>query len=201
MQTEKISELLASIRALENELQDELQKEYEAFRCEIAQKRSLLRERFVSDREGLGRYLATTPLLHLLSVPVIWSVLVPALFLDVVVTVYQAVCFPIYGIVRVRRRDYIVIDRHRLGYLNLIEKLNCIYCGYFNGLMGYISEIAARTEQYWCPIRHARLPRSIHSRYANFVDFEDSAAFREKKSALREALKGESEALPPERAE
>ena len=65
--------------------------------------------------------------------------------------------------------------------LNVIEKLNCLYCSYFNGLMGYISEIAARTEQYWCPIRHASRLKSIHSRYQNFVEYGDSGTYRTNK--------------------
>ena len=52
----------------------------------------------------------------------------PDRLLDTWVTTYQFVCFPIFGISPVRRSAYIVIDRHRLGYLNAIEKLNCVYC-------------------------------------------------------------------------
>jgi hypothetical protein len=29
--------------------------------------------------------------------------------------------------------------------------VNCVYCGYFNGLIAYVQEIAARTEQFWLP--------------------------------------------------
>ena len=46
------------------------------------------------------------------------------------------------------RGQYIVIDRHRLKYLNAIEKLNCVYCGYGNGVIAYARDIAGRTEQY-----------------------------------------------------
>ncbi len=85
--------------------------------------------------------------LNLLTTPIVYSLCLPLLLLDVWVTVYQRTCFPIYGIHRVPRRAYFVIDRHKLTYLNAIEKANCTYCSYANGLIGYVREIAARTEQ------------------------------------------------------
>lgn len=188
MEHPKIDELVAKIKALESELETELHREYEHFSCEIAKKQDEILASYRHDREGALKYLATAPILHLLSTPVIWACLIPALFMDLVVTVYQRVCFPIYKIERVRRSDYIVFDRHRLGYLNIIEKINCLYCGYFNGLMGYVSEIAARTEQYWCPIRHAERMKSIHSKYQNFFEYGDSHSYREGKKRLREEL-------------
>ncbi|MBD3809435.1 MAG: hypothetical protein IE884_02790 [Sulfuricurvum sp.] len=193
MEHHKIDELVAKIKALETELEEELHQEYERFTCEITKKREELLESYRHDRQGLIRYLATTPILHLLSAPVIWSVLIPALVLDGFVTIYQWICFPIYKIAKVKRSDYIIIDRHRLGYLNPIEKLNCLYCSYFNGLMGYISEIAARTEQYWCPIRHATRMKSIHSRYQKFFEYGDSGRFRNESEKLRDALAEEKE--------
>src|SRR4029079_2678571 len=97
------------------------------------------------------------------TAPIIYSLVVPVAILDLWITVYQQLCFPVYGIARVRRSGYIVIDRHHLGYLNGIEKLNCMYCSYANGVFGYVREIAGRTEQYWCPIRHAKRIRNPHA--------------------------------------
>lgn len=193
MEHQKIDELVAKIKALESELEAELHQEYEKFTCEIAKKREEILASYRHDREGLVRYLATTPILHLLSAPVIWSVLIPAVILDGFVSLYQWVCFPIYKITKVKRSDYIIIDRHRLGYLNAIEKLNCLYCSYFNGLMGYVSEVAARTEQYWCPIRHASRMKSIHSRYQKFFEYGDSTRFRNESEKLRHELTEEKE--------
>jgi hypothetical protein len=59
----------------------------------------------------------------------------------------------------------VVIDRHRLGYLNPVQKLNCVFCGYGNGVIAYAREITARTEQYWCPIKHALKVKGSHDRY------------------------------------
>ena len=95
------------------------------------------------------------------------------LLLDLAVTVYQAVCFPVYGIPKVARGEYLVFDRGSLRYLNVIEKIGCVYCSYANGLLAYVVEIAARTEQHFCPIKHARKLLRPHSHYANFVPYGD----------------------------
>jgi hypothetical protein len=188
MQNQKISDLVEKIKSLESELEAELHEEYERFTCEITKKREEILATYRHDRENVFKYILTAPILHLLSVPLIWSCLIPALFLDAVVSLYQALCFPIYKIKKVKRSDYIIIDRHRLGYLNMIEKLNCLYCSYFNGLMGYVSEIAGRTEQYWCPIRHATMLKSMHGNYKKFFDYGDSDNFRQRSVELREDL-------------
>lgn len=188
MEHQKIDELVARIKALESELERELHQEYERFTCEITKKREEILAAYQKDRQGLLRYLATAPILHLLSVPVIWSVLIPALILDGFASFYQWVCFPIYKINKVKRSDYMILDRHRLGYLNSIEKLNCLYCSYFGGLMGYLTEISARTEQYWCPIRHAERVKSIHSRYQRFFEYGNSGEYRNGIESLRKEL-------------
>lgn len=120
--------------------------------------------------------------------PIIWSCLPPALILDASISLYQAICFPAYGIPKVSRKDYIVFDRqylNYLNYLNLIEKMNCAYCSYFNGLIAYIQEIAARTEQFWCPIKHASRIKSLHSRYQNFISYGDAEAYRNRIESIR----------------
>jgi len=90
---------------------------------------------------------------------------------------------------RVRRRRYVVIDRHTLAYLNGIEKVNCVYCGYANGVIAYVREIAARTEQYWCPIRHARHIPAPHARYPLFFDYGDAKAYRHDLPKMRRTLR------------
>jgi len=104
-------------------------------------------------------------------------------------SLYQAICFPVYGITKVRRGDYLVFDRHNLHYLNAIEKLNCAYCSYANGVAAYVREVAARTEQYWCPIKHARRLSGHHPYYSHFVDYGDATAFQSQLGKLREELK------------
>jgi hypothetical protein len=98
--------------------------------------------------------------------------------LDLAVALYQAVCFPIYGIPKVERGNYLVFDRGRLAYLNAIEKVACVYCSYANGLLAYITEIAARTEQHFCPIKHARRTLQSHSRDSHMLPYGDARAYR-----------------------
>ena len=141
-----------------------------------------------SHRTGIWKYLREAKLGHILIAPIIYSVMPPLLLLDFAVTFYQHTCFRVYGIPRVRRADYIIIDRQHLGYLNAIEKLNCMYCGYGNGLMEYSREIIARTEQYWCPIKHAHRALSHHDRMRYFADYGDAEAYQKKLEQLRKAL-------------
>jgi len=89
----------------------------------------------------------------------------------------------------VKRRDHIVLDRHYLKYLNVLERINCDYCSYFNGLASYAMEIAARTEQYWCPIKHASGKAQRHSRAHFFVDYGNADAYRKKLAELCSQLK------------
>lgn len=98
--------------------------------------------------------------------------------LDLFVSTYQFICFPVYGIPKVRRSNYMVFDRYHLAYLNMLEKLNCSYCSYGNGVIAYAREIASRTEQYWCPIKHARRLIGAHPRYALFADYGSAEGFR-----------------------
>ncbi len=188
----RLQELLAKLKQLEEELLIELQKKEQEYFYEIHNKKVLfkreVREKNRRLAKTIRRYLGDASLLNILTVPIIWACLVPALLMDLVVSLFQLSCFPIYSIPRVRRRDYFIIDRQYLSYLNVIEKINCCYCGYFNGLIGYVQEIAARTEQYWCPIKHAQRGKVQHSRYEKFLDYGDAMGFRERNSVIRRAF-------------
>ena len=112
-----------------------------------------------------------------LTAPVIYLGTIPFCLLDLFLAFYQGICFPIFGIPKVRRADYFVFDRGGLKYLILLERLNCMYCSYANGLCAYVTEIAARTEQHWCPIKHAIRLRAPHSRYPHFFDYGDAQRY------------------------
>ena len=140
-------------------------------------------------RQSIPAYILEGNVLSLLTAQVIYSLLLPLVMLDLWVTLYQSICFPIYGIARVPRRRYFAIDRHKLAYLNGIEKVNCTFCSYANGLFAYTREVAARTEQYWCPIRHARIIPVPHSRYHFFFDYGDAERYRRDLALLRDALR------------
>lgn len=185
-----LTEILERMNALESELVEELARKHEELRYTIDKKRVRFSEEISLRHQELAaefsQYVYDSGFLIMLTIPIIWSALIPALILDLVVCIYQAICFPVYGIPRVKRNEYIVIDRHSLQYLCRFEKLNCVYCGYFNGLIGFVREVAARTEQYWCPVRHARPIKSVHSQYKNFFDYGDAEAYRERLDEVRQ---------------
>ncbi|WP_349431756.1 hypothetical protein Q9L42_001165 [Methylomarinum sp. Ch1-1] len=184
-----IDALLDKIKILEQELIEEIQNQHQDFAYKIRNNRVLFDPQAIIQHkrylQQLWDYLRKAPLKHILSTPVIWSVLPAAMMLDVIVSLYHVICFPIYQIPMVKRSDYIVFDRQYLNYLNFIEKINCAYCSYFNGLLAYSQEIAVRTEQFWCPIKHARRISALHHRYQKFIDYGDAKSYRDKKEIIR----------------
>ena len=146
-------------------------------------------------RMGVGAFMAQSPIGVILTGPVIYSLVVPLVLLDAWASLYQAICFRVYRIPRAHRSQYVVIDRRHLAYLNWIEALNCVYCGYGNGVLAYVREIASRTEQYWCPIKHALKVTDPHLRYYEFLEFGDAEGYRARLDQFREGLR--AEATPP----
>lgn len=196
-----IAELAQNIRDMEAELEVQLAlaRADLSLRIEdgkIQFEEAVLRRHRELKKHLLHYILGARPLI-ILTAPVIYALGIPLLLLDLFVTVYQAVCFPIYGIEKVRRKGYFLFDRRYLAYLNLIEKINCGYCSYSNGVIGYAREIGSRTEQYWCPIKHARKLVAAHPRYSSFADFGDAEAYRQELDAQREKLRRDREKLLP----
>lgn len=184
-----IDELLDRMYALREELEAEFQKKRDEIGVVIQDRRARftaeIRQRHVLHKVGLLRYLRDSRLAVVLTAPLIYSGFIFFALLDLFVSVYQAACFPVYGIPRARRADYLVFDRADLEYLNAIERFNCFYCSYANGVVAYAREIAARTEQYWCPIKHARRLLGTHDRYPRFLEFGDAESYRQGLERLR----------------
>ena len=191
--TSRIDDLLEHIAKLERELEAEVDQRRARWRYRIEAGRIRFeREVRLAHRrlkQSVPRFLRESSIPNLLTAPLIYSLVVPIALLDAWMSLYQTICFRIYGIARVRRSKYIVIDRQHLAYLNAIEKLNCMYCGYANGVFAYVREIAGRTEQYWCPIRHARRVRAPHEHYRDFVDYGDAEGYRQRLIPLRHELR------------
>ncbi|KAB7740829.1 hypothetical protein F2P47_07225 [Parvibaculum sedimenti] len=187
----KIEELMARIQGLELELEAELSRQSAELRYGVEHGRVvfeaeiLRRHRELQTR--LSRYVLNAKPAIALTAPVIYSLILPLVLLDIFVSVYQTVCFPAYGIEKVKRADYLIFDRGHLAYLNALEKLNCAYCSYANGLIAYVREIAARTEAYWCPIKHAKKAIGAHEKYMSFVAFGDAEAYRKRIAELEAA--------------
>ena len=139
-------------------------------------------------KKTVFRFFLDSKLRNTVSAPFIYSMIFPFAFLDLAITLYQEICFRLYRIKKVQRSAYIVIDRHNLKHLNIIERFNCVYCGYGNGVLTYAQEVAARTEQYWCPIKHARKVLGRHSRYHDFLDYGDAVDYHKHLAEYRRRL-------------
>lgn len=195
----KITELVDKIAKLEFQLREELQAQEEIFHYRLEGTKVKFEDSVQEAHRRLK--IAIIPWLrsslwrNILSIPFIYSMIVPLVFIDITMTVYQHICFRLYNVTRVKRSSYVVIDRHQLSYLNAIEKFNCVYCGYGNGVIAYSREIVARTEQYWCPIKHARKVVGTHRRYDKFLGFGETENYREQVLKFREALKPENDEL------
>lgn len=195
MMDERVRILLRQIAELEDELRTALHEQQTRVLYRIEGKRiefeQGIREAQAKLRLGLFKWLADSQLRNVISAPVIYSMIVPLALLDLALTVFQTICFPLYRAPAVKRGDYILLDRFHLPYLNSLEKLNCVYCAYAAGVIAYAREIAARTEQYWCPIKHARKVIDPHRRYARYADFADGEHYHEVLASMRAALASE----------
>jgi hypothetical protein len=187
-----IHELLEDMHSLQEQMETIFDSTREQFRYTLEGKRV----RFSAEIKELQRryrvtslnYILTARLSSVLTSPIIYSMIVPLVMIDLSFSLYQHICFRAYGISRVQRCDYLVNDRHNLVYLNTIEKINCTYCGYANGVISYAREIFSRTEQYWCPIRHAHRIKDAHVRYPHFFPYGDAESYQSGLDVMRRKL-------------
>jgi hypothetical protein len=189
---DRIRHLLSQLTALEDDLRSALHEQETSVLFQIKGKRvefeQSIKQAHRRLKKGFFRWLVTNRPQNLITGPIIYGMIIPLAIVDLFVSLYQAACFPIYRIAKVCRTDYIVLDRQHLEYLNFIEKFHCTYCAYAAGLVAYIGEIVARTEQYFCPIKHARKILGTHSRYARFLDYGEAADYEGKLEKFRVAL-------------
>ena len=116
---------------------------------------------------------------HIISIPFIWALLPSFVILDITIEIYHQICFRLYQIPLVKRRNYIKIDRNRLRYLKWYDKINCAYCGYANGLLHYAGVIAGETEKYWCAIKHQKQKGFVEpAHHKDFLEYGDEKGFR-----------------------
>ena len=188
---DSIEAMIERLRQLENQLESAFAARAGAHGLKLERGKPHFEPEARASQRGHKRriHFFKTPWPTLLTLPLIYGRVIPMALMDLAVSVYQLGCFAAWGIERVKRRDYVVIDRHRLSYLNPVQKLNCVYCGYGNGVIAYAREITARTEQYWCPIKHALKVKGVHDRYAAFLDYGDAEGFVKSSAAYRERLK------------
>ncbi len=189
----RFDELLKRLRDTEKELESEIDRLLDEQRQRFHYKLEHGKVKFEKHihafqrryRVGIWRYLREAKLRYILSAPFIYAMVIPLLIQDISFTVYQHICFRIYGIPLVKRSDFFIIDRHLLEYLNAIEKFNCVYCGYGTGVTAYSREITSRTEQFWCPIKHAKKNFNKDTRVDKYFEYGDASAWRNKLKAIR----------------
>lgn len=190
--TQRMKEIARTIVELQVELDREIEHRRRALGVRVHDRLVEFERGIVIEQRKLKTsvraFLARSSFGVIITAPVIYSMLLPLVLLDIWISVYQAICFRAYGIARAQRRDYIAFDRGRLAYLNWVEALNCAYCAYANGVIAYAREIGSRTEQYWCPIKHALRISDPHQRYYEFLEFGDAEGYRTRLAAFRELL-------------
>ena len=181
MSSTTLKELIEQFNNIKEGLEKEVEIKRSAFNYQLNKRKVsfelVLHQTHKKLKTGVLSYILNANPLFVITAPIIYIMIIPLLLLDLFAFLYQFICFPLYKMQKIKRSDYVVIDRHKLGYLNFFEKFNCVYCGYANGLLSYVGELASITEQYWCPIKHARMVKNPHDRYWSFIDYADADAY------------------------
>ncbi|MFA5831409.1 MAG: hypothetical protein WC878_06265 [Candidatus Paceibacterota bacterium] len=149
------------IRFFRRELEREIEKRNVGLRIGLEEGR----EKF--DRElfrlhqtlkiGTWSYIKKIGFWVIATSPIIYSGIIFILLLDVCMTLCQYACFWAFNIPVLPRTGYFVFERMYLSFLNAIQKVNCGYCSYGNGLMAYDSAILARMEYLWNPEKQEKI--------------------------------------------
>lgn len=200
--TQRMQDLAGEIVRLQGELDREIEQRRRALGWALKEQIGEFEQGIAAEhrkfRKTFVKFFGDTTPAVVLTAPVIYSLIVPMVIVDAWVSAYQAICFRAYRIPRVKRGDYIAFDRGKLTYLNAIEALNCAFCAYANGVVAYVREVSSRTEQYWCPIKHAVKITDPHRRYYEFLEFGDAEGYRARLKDFRERLRTEA---PPTAAD
>ena len=136
---------------------------------------------------GLGAFVKRLRPINLLTGPLIYGMVIPLVFLDVCVWIYQYLCFPIYKLPRIERFAFNAFDRQQLRYLDWVSKAHCTYCAYAMGVASFSMAVIQATEAYFCPIKHQRRKTVATATAVPYVEFEEPVDFNfdEKLERLR----------------
>ena len=126
---------------------------------------------------GLIALIKRSRPINLITGPIIYSMIFPLLILDAFVSFYQWSCFPIYGIPKLLRKDFIIFDRQELKYLDWISKFHCTYCAYGVGVVAFVGEVIGATEAYFCPIKHKSKQIHAAQKRSPYIPFDEPADF------------------------
>ena len=182
---------MQKLEDISSQVSKEIDQYLEGFykKTEVVKDMIKKRRKLKEFKVGFFKYISAIKINYIISIPFIGSMIIPAVILHIFLEIYHNICFPLYGIPRLKAGDYFVFDRQHLSYLNWMEKLFCMYCSYFNCLIAYARDIASLTELYWCPIKHARRVKGSHNQYHEFVDYLEGEKYRKEKEALRTIAK------------
>ena len=186
----KISKIIFEIKQKKQELKIEYEKLKEKYGFKIEWKKIIWKKDKLEELKKYKKSIIDTifwaRVREILSIPFIYSMIIPAIILDLFLFIYQQIAIRLYKIPITKRSDYIVFDRRELVYLNILQKINCMYCSYFNWLMQYAVEVAGRTEKYWCPIKHVRKKAWEHNWEEYFADYWDVELFKKTFCSIKE---------------
>lgn len=192
-QKDRISEIIQEIRNKKDELYSEYEKLRKKYDFSLRNWKIIFSRKAknnqIEHKIPLNKYVVPKSIRHFVSMPFIYGMIIPWIFLDITLYIYQQTAFRLYKIPLVNRGDYIVFDRRHLSYLNLIQKINCLYCSYMNWLFSYAVEVWGRTEKYWCPIKAARRKKGGHDWEEFFADFWDPEWFEKAFNSNKEFFK------------
>ena len=180
----EIDDLLTKITTLEEMLEQKCDEKRRQHLYKLEGRKAIfddaVKQQHARQRIGVFAYMRKLSFKTHLTGPVVYAMVIPFAFMDLCVSIYQKICFWAWEIPTVKRSEYVFIDRHHLSYLNGAEKLYCIFCGYANGVTAFTREVSARTEKYWCPIKHASKIKQAHIHYRDFIDYGDADSWRNK---------------------
>ncbi len=108
---DRIEELIERIRHLNAELTEELQRKAREYFYEIRDRKIWFDRKVRREHRGMAtpllRYIREASLMTVLTAPVVLAGLPIALLMDLFITVYQHICFRVYGVPLVRRAAYV----------------------------------------------------------------------------------------------
>ena len=160
----KLSELRSEARRIFDERIEELTRVRDKERIKEIERVSI-------QKRPDGTVLVKVPVdwRYVLAAPFIYGMIFPSVIWHLALESYHQVSFRLYGIPLVDPDEYFIYDRYLLERLNWTARVNCYYCSYVNNLLAYSTEIAARTERYWCPLKYERHIHRPHSQYEKFI--------------------------------
>jgi hypothetical protein len=109
LKNEDISTLLHKVKSFEDEMETRMAQRRAAYHVlihngKVAFEHSV-QQRHRELKTRLSHYILGARPLIVLTAPFIYLAIVPLLLLDLCVTLYQGICFPVYGIQKVKRAD------------------------------------------------------------------------------------------------